>query len=426
MTDITIQRENINFKESGGEIPSEIERISSKILATDEETTKSPISQKKLKFNVYFPEKDQQIYFPMLEFKGYEDKNINELELIRLAIERDRAHPSKNVTTFYFFSPPGLGKTVMGAYLASCYKSPFQIINCVNSMIDLDLLGSQILQGEDTMWQDGPLPSIIRATNEFGMGILIINELNALTVNAQMALNPLLDRQEGVVLTQNNNEMVKIKSPNHLLIIASMNPDVFGIHDLQDSVRDRASAILEMSYPPLEKEIQLIQHLSGISEPLARKYCEVISECRKAKYMDKTISKAPSTRALLDWINYSGVWGPMLAFQMTIANRYCSGYSAEEREILLRLAKGKGVKLWKLEKESVLMTEIAEFDEFHFPSMQPIKKKVPKKPTPFKPSQKASIGKRKLQKAADQLNLSKLDSFMPSKTKKATKSKTIK
>ncbi|MHA1610440.1 MAG: AAA family ATPase, partial [Promethearchaeota archaeon] len=419
--DITIQRENDKFKEQESGDTSEIINSISNPPKVENKKVIMPISQKKLKYNVYFPTEDQQIYYPMLEFKGYEDKNINELELIRLAIERDRSIPSKNVTTFYFFSPPGLGKTVMGAYMAACYNSPFQIVNCVNSMIDLDMLGSQILQGEDTLWQDGPLPSIIRATNEFGFGILIINELNALTVNAQMALNPLLDRQECVVLTQNNNEMVKIKAPNHLLILASMNPDVFGIHDLQDSVRDRASAILEMSYPPLEKEIQLIQCLSGISQPLARKYCEVISECRKAKYKDKTISKAPSTRALLDWINYSGVWGPMLAFQMTIANRYCSGYSAEEREILLRLAKGKGVKLWKIEKESVFMTESTEYDEFHFPSMQPIRKKVPAKRTPNKnlnKTKKTSVGMRKLQKAADQLKLSKLDSFMATKSKK--------
>ena len=415
---ITIQRENIDFKSKKSSSPSDFKNSNPNLSLSDKKKPNLPISQKRLTYNVYFPEEGQQIYYPMLEFNGYDDKKINELELIRLAIERDRSNPNKNVTTFYFFSPPGLGKTVMGAYLASCYNSPFQIINCVNSMIDLDLLGSQILQGEDTMWQDGPLPAIIRATNEFGMGILIINELNALTVNAQMALNPLMDRQEAVVLTQNNNEMVKIKSPNHLLIIASMNPDVFGIHDLQDSVRDRASAILEMSYPSLDKEIQLIQCLSGISEPLARKYCEVISECRKAKYMDKTLSKAPSTRALLDWINYSGVWGPMLAFQMTIANRYCSGYSTEEREILLRLAIGKGVKQWKLEKESVLLTEITEYDEFHFPSLQPIKKKVPKKRPSSKPSQKSSVGMRKLQIAAEQLNISKLDSFFPSKTKK--------
>ena len=101
-------------------------------------------SQTTLEYNVIYPSETQQAYYPILEFQGEGGLIINELELIRLAIERDRVSPTKHVTTFYIFSPPGLGKTVMGGYLALSYNCPYQVINCVNSMIDLDLLGSQI------------------------------------------------------------------------------------------------------------------------------------------------------------------------------------------------------------------------------------------------------------------------------------------
>lgn len=382
---------------------------------------KIPVIQEALPYNVIYPKENQQIYYPVLEFEGENNVIINELEIIRLAVERDRLIGIKHVLTFYFFSPPGLGKTVLGGYLAACYKCPYQIINCVNSMIDLDLLGSQILVGESTKWQDGPIPSIIRAANHNNMAILIINEFNALTVNAQMALNPLLDKQEGVILTQNNNEFVNLSDDSQLLIIATMNPDVMGINDLQASVRDRASAIIEMTYPSLEKESWLIQQLTGLDEKWALMYCEVIAECRRAKFVDNTVTKAPSTRAIIDWINYSFVWGPMLSFKLTIANRYCAGNSEVEKKILIRIATGKGVSKWKIPKDEELVKEIKIQDRFHFPTSQPIKirKYTELKKKSLTARQRKEI---KQQKLAKKLNLVPLDNYF---CKKEEKTKTI-
>ncbi len=380
---------------------------------------KIPITQKTLPYNVIYPKKNQQVYYPVLEFEGENKVKINELELIRLAVERDRLSGSKHVSTFYFFSPPGLGKTVLGSFLAACYNCPYQIVNCVNSMIDLDLLGSQILIGEGTKWQDGPIPSIIRAANHHKMAILIINELNALTVNAQIGLNPLLDKQQGVILTQNNNEFVKLSDDSQLLIIATMNPDVMGINDLQASVRDRASAIIEMTYPSLEKESWLIQQLTGLDEKWALMYCEVIAECRRAKFVDNTVTKAPSTRAIIDWINYSKVWGAMLSFKLTIANRYCAGNNEMEKKILIRIATGKGVTKWKIPKDEELFEKIKHPDRFHFPTSQPMKIK---KPTELKKKSLTTRQRKEIkqQKLAKKLNLVPLDNFFGKKQKKST------
>jgi hypothetical protein len=380
---------------------------------------KIPTTQKALPYNVIYPKKNQQIYYPILEFEGENKVKINELELIRLAVERDRLSGSKHVSTFYFFSPPGLGKTVLGSFLAACYNCPYQIINCVNSMIDLDLLGNQILIGEGTKWQDGPIPSIIRSANHHKMAILIINELNALTVNAQMGFNPLLDKQEGVILTQNNNEFVNLSEDSHLLIIATMNPDVMGINDLQASVRDRASAIIEMTYPSIEKESWLIQQLTGLDENWSSMYCEVIAECRRAKFVDNTVTKAPSTRAIIDWINYSKVWGAMLSFKLTIANRYCAGNNELEKKILITIAIGKGVPKWKIPKDEDLFKKIKHQDRFHFPTSQPMKIK---KPTELKKKTLTTRQRKEIkqQKLAKKLNLVPLDNFFGKKGEKTT------
>ena len=240
------------------------------------------------------------------------------------------------------------------SYLANQFACPYQIINCVSSMTDLDLLGSPVLMGAETIWQDGPLPAIIRAANDHAKAnpkavvnaVVIVNEMNALTQNAQLAFNPLLDRQECIVLTQNNNELVKIGKDTHVLCMASMNPDVMGVNELQDAVRDRASGIIYMDYPPIDQEVQLIAKLTGFSETSVRPFVVTISECRKLKVIDHKITRAPSTRALLDWINYTPVWGSLIAFVVCIQNRY--GTTEEERTLLGSTARGQKVETFSL------------------------------------------------------------------------------
>src|SRR5271157_2363958 len=309
---------------------------------------KSCSGLKHLIYNVIMPSGQEQVYYPMLDFTIGETQT-NELDLIQLALEQDQLDPSRRVTAFYFLSPPGLGKTVLGAHLARELNCPNQIINCVSTMTDLDLLGSHVLIGQETVWQDGPLPAIIRSTNEFGIGVLIINELNALTLNAQIGLNPIFDKQHCIVLTLNNNEVVRLNEGAHLLVIASMNPDILGINELQDAIRDRSNAVIWMDYPTVEKEAGLIHKLTGLPTTVARQFTGVIHECRQLKLRDHQITKSPSTRGLLDWINYSVVWGTEVAFELTIVNRY--GTNEDERNALRVIGKGKAVGSIKISKK---------------------------------------------------------------------------
>ncbi len=305
-----------------------------KPITTTEFGTKSVVH------NVIYPTGDEQEYFPMQDYQSA-GHAYTEVEVIRRALERDTGDESRRVTTVYFMSPPGLGKTVLGAWLAREYDCPYQVINCVSSMTDLDLLGSHVLVGQETIWQDGPLPSIIRATNEHAMGILIINELNALTTNAQLGLNPLLDKQQCVILTQNNNERVQVQPEAHLLILASMNPDILGVNELQDAVRDRSNMVLFFDYPAVEKEADLVHKLTGLDIATATRFTSVINECRLLKTRDRQITQAPSTRGLLDWINYSPVLGTEIAYELSVVNRY--GTSEDERNALKMIARGKHI-----------------------------------------------------------------------------------
>lgn len=315
-------------------------------MAEKPKASESTSESKHLKYNVIYPTGEEQEYYPMLKLGTYGGKVLNELDVIFSAIERDRKDKKRHITTFYLISPPGLGKTVMAAHIANKLNCPYQIVNCVGTMTDLDLLGSYLLIGEESMWQDGPIPSIIRATNEHKIGLLLLNELNALQESAQIGLNPLLDRQESVVLTQKNNELVKIDKDAHLVVIATMNPDVMGVNEIQDAVRDRSSGIIYMDYPSVEDETVLISKITGYPERSVQPFCATVNKCRKLKTVDHKVTRVPSTRALIDWINYTSIWGSDIAFTLTIENKF--GTNDEERALFRSLARGMKVETFSL------------------------------------------------------------------------------
>lgn len=309
-----------------------------------------------LKYNVIYPNKDQQDYFPMLSLGVIDGKEVNEIDIIRSGIDRDRKDKRKHITVIYLTGPPGVGKTTLGMSLAKEFECPCQIVNCVGTMTDLDLLGSWVMIKKEMVWQDGPLSAIVRATNDDAIahpehtcnGVLLLEDLTALRMSAQFALHPLLDRRESVVLTICNNEVIKVADNAHLLILASYNPDILGVNDLEGAVRDRPDAFIEFDYPDPKKEAKLINFITGLDEEIALKFCNIISECRKLKEQ-AVISLAPSTRPLLNWIEYTSHWGIEIAFQLTVVNKY--GKDAIQKKALMQIAKSQHLENIMLPKE---------------------------------------------------------------------------
>lgn len=270
----------------------------------------------------------------------------NEVKWLNKLIEIASKDPTQRVHVIYLTGPPGIGKTLLAQNLAKSNTIPYITMNCVSSMIDLDLLGSYVLKGSEMIWQDGPIPAIIRSANETGISLLIANELNALTPNAQLAMNPLMDHQAGVVLSINDNEVVEVEDGNHLFIIASMNKDVRGINVLQEAFLDRAGPVIDLDYPDEKTESIIVSKITGIDKNYARKFVGVGIECRNLCMRDRQISLPVSPRGIIEWVRQSKVFGPEIGFELAIANKYSS--SKDEKNKLMAIAKGSDVTSFKL------------------------------------------------------------------------------
>ncbi len=166
---------------------------------------------------------------------------------------------------------------------------PLVTIACHEDLTASDLVGRYLLEGDSTVWIDGPLTRAVKAG-----GICYLDEVVEARKDTTVLIHPLTDHRR--ILPVEKQGLLLEASEGFLLVI-SYNPGYqSALKDLKHSTRQRFVSI-DFDYPPSEIEAQVIKHEAKVSDDLANALAKLGEKVRNLK--DHGLQEGASTRLLI-------------------------------------------------------------------------------------------------------------------------------
>src|SRR5438128_12172232 len=158
--------------------------------------------------------------------------------------------------------PTGCGKTRFVEYMAYKLNRPLVTVACHEDLSATDLVGRFLLEGEETIWHDGPLTTAVRSG-----AICYLDEVVEARKDTVVIIHPLTDDRRRLPIEKRGTIL---DAPADLMLVVSYNPGYQSIlKDLKQSTRQRFVAI-DFDYPPPDLEAAIVAHEGGIHEGTAR------------------------------------------------------------------------------------------------------------------------------------------------------------
>ncbi len=154
--------------------------------------------------------------------------------------------------------PKGGGKTLSIFSYAAATQTPIVVQECSEDTKSYQLMGSNSLMGDETVYVLGSLPTAIDVANEVGRCILLFEEINALPPGVQKQLNAITDFRQ-MVSMPHIGRTYKVKPGCQLWVVGTMNPSVYGgTYDLNEDLKSRFEE-LDLTYPSMRQEKEMIK-----------------------------------------------------------------------------------------------------------------------------------------------------------------------
>src|SRR5437660_8899002 len=158
--------------------------------------------------------------------------------------------------------PTGCGKTRFVEHMAWRLERPLITVACHEDLSATDLVGRFLLEGEETIWHDGPLTSAVR-----NGAICYLDEVVEARKDTIVLIHPLTDDRR--MLPIEKLGMI-LEAPDDFMLVVSYNPGYQSVvKDLKQSTRQRFIA-LEFDYPPPELEAEIVAREGGVPLQTAR------------------------------------------------------------------------------------------------------------------------------------------------------------
>ncbi len=196
----------------------------------------------------------------------------------------------KNRLPLLIKGPTGCGKTQLVEYMANKLETSLVKVACNEDTNAADLLGRFVIQGGDTVWQDGPVTRAVRQG-----GILYLDEIAEAREDVVVALHPLTDQRREIYLDKIN---ATVTAPPAFMVVASFNPGYQkGLKELKPSTRQRF-VNLTMDYLSADQEEQLLVSLTGVPPKFAHALSRLAHQIREKEEL--SFKASLSTRLLVN------------------------------------------------------------------------------------------------------------------------------
>lgn len=185
--------------------------------------------------------------------------------------------------------PTGCGKTRFVEYMAYRMNRPLITVACHEDLSATDLVGRFLLEGEETVWHDGPLTTAVRHG-----AICYLDEVVEARKDTVVIIHPLTDDRRRLPIEKRGTV---IEAPPEFMLVVSYNPGYQSIlKDLKQSTRQRFVA-MEFDYPNAEAEAAIVAKEGEIDAQTAQDLVKIGQKVRNLR--GHGLEEGVSTRLLI-------------------------------------------------------------------------------------------------------------------------------
>jgi nitric oxide reductase NorQ protein len=194
--------------------------------------------------------------------------------------------------------PTGCGKTRFVEYMAQTLPTQRRAeapgprlitVACHEDLTGSDLVGRFLLQGDETVWVDGPLTQAVKHG-----AVCYLDEIVEARKDTIVLIHPLTDHRR--ILPVDKLGQIMEAHPDFMLVM-SYNPAYQSVSkDLKQSTRQRF-VTLDFDYAPREREAEVIAHEAGVSREVALQLATLAEKVRHLKA--NGLEEGVSTRLLI-------------------------------------------------------------------------------------------------------------------------------
>ncbi len=185
--------------------------------------------------------------------------------------------------------PTGCGKTRFVEAMAHDLGRPLITVACHDDLTTADLVGRYLLQGDETVWMDGPLTRAVREG-----AICYLDEVVVARQDTTVVLHPLADHRRQLPIERLG---VTLDAAPGFGLVVSYNPGYQSVlKDLKDSTRQRMVAI-EFDFPAADVEEGIVAHEAGVDAATAAELVRLGQAIRRLE--TGGLREVASTRVLI-------------------------------------------------------------------------------------------------------------------------------